>query len=107
MSTAKTTTRPQQIEILEFGFRQVVDLSWRCSQSQRAVVSRDDYVINNKLQLSVSVRRTCVIGGGTRALLFTFITYIQYTSQGSRRHITSHDLFRDPVPTHIPHHLPA
>jgi len=30
---------------VEFGFRQVVDLSWHCSQSQRAVVSRDDYVI--------------------------------------------------------------
>jgi len=30
---------------VEFGFRQVVDLSRRCSQSQRAVVSRDDYVI--------------------------------------------------------------
>jgi len=33
-----------KIDIVEFGFRQVVDLSWRCSQSQRAVVSRDDYV---------------------------------------------------------------
>ena len=36
---------PQQIELVEFGFRQVGDLSWRCSQSQRTVVSHDDYVM--------------------------------------------------------------
>jgi len=41
---SKSTTSSQQIEIVEFGFRQVVDLSWRCSQSQRALLSRDDYV---------------------------------------------------------------
>jgi len=41
---SKSTTSPQQIELVEFGFRQVVDLAWHCSQSQRAVVSRD-YVI--------------------------------------------------------------
>jgi len=28
-----STVNPQQIELVEFGFRQVVDL-WRCSQSQ-------------------------------------------------------------------------
>ena len=42
---SKSTASPQQIELVEFGFRQLVDLSWHCSQSQRAVVSRDDYVI--------------------------------------------------------------
>ena len=40
-----STANPQQIELVKFGFWQVVDLSWRCSRSQRAVVSRDDYVI--------------------------------------------------------------
>ena len=40
-----STTSAQQIKLVEFGFRQVVDLSWHCSQSQRAVVSRDDYII--------------------------------------------------------------
>jgi len=39
---SKSTTSPPQIELMEFGFRQVVDLSWRCSQSQRAVASRND-----------------------------------------------------------------
>ena len=41
---SKSTTSPQQIEIVEFGFWQVVVLSWRCSRSQWAVISCDGYV---------------------------------------------------------------
>ena len=59
------------------------------------------------LSLLSYVRVILVIGSGTRASLFTFITYItQYTSHGSRRHISSQDLFRDPPATQMLHNFP-
>ena len=59
------------------------------------------------LSLLSYVRMILVIGSGTRASLFTFITYItQYTSHGSRRHISSQDLFRDPPATQMLHNIP-
>jgi len=54
------------------------------------------------------VRVILVIGIGTQALLFTFITYItQYTSHGSRRHTSIQDQQRRCCTQMLPRHTDA